>query len=214
MSSQFRLGWPNRISIGRVLFVAPFVICLLNLNQPGQTWLRWLAIGLFAVMAASDGLDGWLARRLRQESLLGAFLDPLADKLLVTATVIILAIRGVLDESDPENLRTLYLPNWVAVTAIGKDLVVCIGFGILRLTTGRLHIRPRRLGKWCTTVQLLMVLSMLLWPSLPETMRGLPEILWITATILAVAAALDYVRIGSRFLSAPAGNDEREQEIR
>lgn len=211
MASSAKLGWPNRISLARVLCVAPFVICLLNLNQPGQTWLRWLAIGLFAVMALSDAVDGWLARRLKDESPLGAFLDPLADKLLITAAVIILSVRGVLDDSDPANLRTLYLPNWVAVTTIGKDLVVCIGFGILRLTTGQIHIQPRRLGKWCTTVQLLLVLSMLLWPSLPEPLRRLPTALWIAATMFAVAAMLDYIRIGNRFLTTAASGGDNEK---
>lgn len=207
MSAPVRIGWPNRITIARVLCVAPFVVCLLNLQQPGYAWLRWMAIGLFGLMAASDGLDGYLARRLNDESPLGAFLDPLADKLLITAAVVILAARGILDDADPDNLNWLFLPNWVAVAAIGKDLVVCIGFAILRLTTGRIHIQPRLLGKWCTTVQLLLVLCMLLWPSLPDAARRLPEVLWIAATALAVLATLDYVRIGGRFLAANSSRD-------
>lgn len=202
MAAPIRLGWPNRISIGRVLCVAPFVVILLKLHEPGHGTLRWVAIGLFAVMAASDWLDGYLARRLHDTSPLGAFLDPLADKLLITVAVIILAVRGIVDDTDPTNLRRLYLPDWVAVSAIGKDLVVCIGFAILRLSTGRIHIHPRRLGKWCTTVQLLTVLSMLVWPSLPPQLDRLPEGLWIAATILAALAALDYIRLGSRLAAA------------
>lgn len=204
MAAPIRLGWPNRISIGRVLCVAPFVVILLKLHEPGHDMLRWIAIGLFAVMAASDWLDGYLARRLNDTSPLGAFLDPLADKLLITAAVIILAVRGIVDDTDPTNPQRLYLPDWVAVAAIGKDLVVCIGFAILRLSTGRIHIHPRRLGKWCTTVQLLTVLSMLVWPSLPAQLDRLPEGLWIAATILAALAALDYIRLGSRL--AASGN--------
>ena len=202
MSPAGRLGWPNRISLARVFCVAPFVIALMNLHEPGRGWLRWSALGLVAVMALSDGLDGWLARRLNDRTLLGAFLDPLADKLLVTAAVVILAVRGIVDETDLAGQRRLYLPDWAAVAAIGKDLLVCIGFAILRMTTGRTHIQPRWIGKTCTTVQLLMVVSMLLWPDLPGGLSRLPQWLWIAATILAVVAALDYVRLGSRILAA------------
>ncbi|RIK63808.1 MAG: hypothetical protein DCC65_15315 [Planctomycetota bacterium] len=198
MAAPVRLGWPNRISIGRVLCVAPFVVILLKLHEPGHGALRWFAICLFAVMAVSDWLDGYLARRLHDTSPLGAFLDPLADKLLIFVAVIILAVRGIADDTDPAALRRLRLPEWVAVAAIGKDLIVCIGFAILRLSTGRIHIHPRRLGKWCTTVQLLTVLSMLVWPDLPPRLDRVPELLWIAATILAALAALDYIRLGSR----------------
>lgn len=201
MSTAVRLGWPNRISLARVFCVAPFVIALMNLHEPGRGWLRWAALGLFALMAISDGLDGWLARRLNDRTLLGAFLDPLADKLLVTAAVVILAVRGVVDDHDPTGGRRLYLPDWVAVAAIGKDLLVCIGFAILRMTTGKIHIQPRWIGKTCTTVQLVLVVSMLLWPDLPVGLSRVPEGLWIAATILAAAAALDYVRLGSRILA-------------
>lgn len=205
MSRPIRLGWPNRISLARILCVAPFVVILLNLDEPGRSWLRWAAVGLFGMMAASDALDGYLARRMKDESPLGAFLDPLGDKLLVTAAVIILAVQGILDDTDADNPRRLYLPDWAAVAAIGKDLVVCIGFGLLRLTTGRIHIRPSRLGKWCTTVQLAMVLSILVWPNLPPMTARLPEALWTAATILAVLAALAYIRTGIRIQSADAG---------
>lgn len=196
-----RLGWPNRISLARLFCVAPFVICLLNVHEPDRGWVRWTAVGLFALMSISDGLDGWLARRLNDKTVLGAFLDPLADKLLVTAAVIILAVNGVRDDTGPSGPRILYLPDWVAVAAIGKDLLVSFGFAALRLATGKIHIQPRRLGKWCTTVQMLLVLSMLIWPELPGGIARLPEGLWIGATILAAAAALDYVRLGSRILA-------------
>jgi len=77
------LNWPNRITIGRIVLVVPFVICLLNLNNPEWTGWRYVALVLFSFMAVSDGLDGFLARRLREETPLGRFLDPVADKLLI-----------------------------------------------------------------------------------------------------------------------------------
>jgi CDP-diacylglycerol--glycerol-3-phosphate 3-phosphatidyltransferase len=192
-----------------MLLIGPFVICLLNINEPQSAWLRWLAVAIFAMMALSDLLDGYLARRLRSESPLGKFLDPLADKLLITAAVVILCVVGIKDTSDPPGHGSLALPNWAAVVAISKDLVVCIGFALVYLTTGRVLIRPRLVGKGCTAVQTLLVLSMLLWIDLPPGLSMLPEILWWLASILAVIAAVDYIVLGNRYVAAVAAEPKK-----
>jgi CDP-diacylglycerol--glycerol-3-phosphate 3-phosphatidyltransferase len=210
MPSTLQLGWPNRITIIRMLLIGPFVVCLLELDTPDRTWLRWLAIGFFGAMALSDVLDGYLARRLHSESPLGRFLDPLADKLLITTAVIILCTVGVRETSDIDTSRSIVLPSWVAVAAIGKDLVVSIGFGLVYLSTGRVFIRPRLLGKSCTIVQLALVLSMLLWVDLPDWLAGTPEVLWWAATVLAALAAVDYILLGNRYVvatTAAAGSE-------
>ncbi len=209
MNSTLHLGWPNRITIARLLLIAPFVVCLLNQNEPERDWLRLLAIAIFALMAISDALDGYLARRLQDITLLGRFLDPLADKLLITVAVIVLSLNGVSDMSDISSPRVLFLPNWVAVAAIGKDLLVSLGFAVIRLVTGKVFIRPRFLGKFCTAVQLVLVLTMLLWPDLPVWLSGLPRVLWFTATGLAIAAAIDYIRLGTRYLATQASEDRK-----
>jgi CDP-diacylglycerol--glycerol-3-phosphate 3-phosphatidyltransferase len=201
------LGWPNRITITRLLLVWPFALCLLYMNAAGSGWLRWLAVAIFGAMAASDVLDGYLARRLGDESPLGRFLDPLADKLLITVAVLILCVVGIRDLSDPTAPPAMRLPTWVAVVAVGKDLVVSLGFAAVYFTTGRVLIRPRLFGKCCTVVQLLMVLSVLLWIDAPIWLSGLPEVLWYLATALAVAAALDYVRLGSQFVAGVAAEN-------
>jgi CDP-diacylglycerol--glycerol-3-phosphate 3-phosphatidyltransferase len=204
-----RLGWPNRITIVRMLLIGPFVICLLNINQPGRDWLRWLAVAIFALMAFSDFLDGYLARRLHSESPLGKFLDPLADKLFITAAVIILCVVGVASTSDMHSRGSLALPNWVAVAAIGKDLIVSIGFLLVYLSTGRIFIRPRLAGKLCTAVQTLLVLVMLLWIDLPQWLSDAPRFLWWLSTILAAAASIDYIVIGNRYVTAVAAEMKR-----
>lgn len=207
MAHASALSWPNRVTVARILLVAPFVACLLNLGPGSANYLRHLAVGVFLVMAVSDFVDGFLARRLGAVSQLGRILDPIGDKLLITAAVVILAVNGVPRGSGSREL--LRLPNWVAVSAIAKDLCVMIGFVVIYLLTGRVLIEVHRLGKWCTTVQLVMVLSVLLWPDLPPAMEKLPVVLWWLATVLAVAAALYYVRVGYRFLGAvPGGTKE------
>lgn len=210
VNGGIHLGWPNRITIGRILLIGPFVVCLINQTNQGYEYLRWVAIGIFAAMAVSDMLDGWLARRLHQESDLGRFLDPLADKLLITSAVIILAFKGIRAESPTGETRLLELPNWVAVAAIGKDVVVSLGFAIIWGMTGKGSIQPRFLGKACTTVQLVLVLSMLLWPSLPNWLSRLPEVLYWLAAAFAIAATLDYIRIGGRFLSTSNKNHKSD----
>lgn len=219
MGGTLKLGWPNRLTIGRILLVGPFIVCLLNQDKPGVGWLRWVAIGVFSLMAVSDLLDGYLARRLNDESDLGRFLDPLADKLLITTAVLALCLVGVRGGPDGP---TLFLPNWVVVAVLGKDLLVCTGIAVLHLATGRATIEPRLVGKWCTVVQLLLVLAMLLWLNLPGWLARLPEVLWIGATILSAAAAFDYLRVGTRQLiqgtagsgrpASPVDGDHREDE--
>jgi CDP-diacylglycerol--glycerol-3-phosphate 3-phosphatidyltransferase len=195
------MAWPNRVTALRILLIGPFVICLLDL----QVWspARWLALGMFALMGVSDAADGFLARRLNSQTPLGKFLDPLADKLLITCTVVALA-------APHSSVPGKVLPNWVVVAAVGKDLVVVLGFVLIYLTTGRIVIRPRPAGKACTTVQFLMVVAVLLWPNLPRLLRWLPTVLWWTATGLAVVAAVDYSRLGMQFVTSVAEGTNRK----
>lgn len=198
------MGWANRVTIARLLLIAPFVICLLNLNDPGHGYLRYVAIGIFTIMALSDFVDGYLARRFHDESPLGAFLDPLADKLLITLAVIILAVNGVSDDGSPAHV--LKLPNYVAVAAIGKDLLVSIGFAVVYLSTGKVFIQVSRIGKWCTGIELIMLLAMLLWMHLPGPLYHIIRGLWYAVVFIAAVTTIDYIRIGSRFISESAAS--------
>ena len=195
------LSWPNRITLSRIILVAPFVICVLNIQDPQWgTAARRAALGILVIMGISDVLDGFLARRLRQETPLGKFLDPLADKLLVICSVVLLARQST---SVPGGI----LPSVVVVAAIGKDLLVVVGFCIIYLITLRTCISPRRPGKLCTCAQLAMVFAVLLRPDLPPFLRRLPDVCWWTATALAVVAAVDYFRFGQRFVASGAPSE-------
>ena len=185
------LNWPNRITITRIILVAPFVICLLNLNVGWAGW-RHASLTLFMIVALSDALDGFLARRLDEETPLGRFLDPVADKLLISCAVVMLAI-------DATAVPDVKLPSWVPVIALGKDVLVVIGFGLVHAVTGEFFIQPRIWGKLCTLVQLAMIAGVLAAPDLPVALvRGLPVSWWL-ASGLAIVAAVDYLRVGNRF---------------
>lgn len=203
-----RLSWPNRISLARIVLVAPFVVCLLHLQDPQwATRARWLALIIFAVMAVSDGLDGYLARRLKEESAVGRFLDPLADKLLILCSVVLLANEGT-------HVTGMKLPYSVAVVAIGKDVLTVAGFCIIYFSTSRVYIEPRRSGKWCTTLLLITVIGILLSPNLPESVRPAVAVAWWSASLLAILTVGQYFQMGRRFLAreATAGRGEGPAE--
>lgn len=185
------LNWPNRVTITRIALVVPFVICLLNLNEPWGGW-RSLALVLFVVMALSDALDGFLARRLGEFTPLGRYLDPVGDKLLITSAVILLSI-------DATAVHGFRLPSWVPVIAIGKDVLTVIGFLVVFAATGQFLVQPRVLGKACTVIQLVMIGYGLAAPDMPVWLNSLWPILWWLASAAAIVALVDYVRLGSRF---------------
>jgi CDP-diacylglycerol--glycerol-3-phosphate 3-phosphatidyltransferase len=196
--TKLRLSWPNRITIGRILLTAPFVIVMLYINHPDFTpWMRYGALAIFAVMAVSDAVDGWLARRNHDVTRLGTFLDPLADKVLITCACLLLS-------SDRSAIPTLQLPIAVVVVIIGKDLYITAGFIILYMLIGHPKIVPMRVGKICTLLQLVMVIAMLfapdIHPRLPQ-FRYFIESLWAASTVFAGLTVLVYTRAGARFLS-------------
>lgn len=195
------LNWPNRITLSRIILLPPFIIALINLQSPWPGW-RYLALALFALMGLSDAIDGYLARRLRQITALGRFLDPVADKLLVTASLILLAVP---DTSVPG----FRIPSWVPVVAIGKDAITLLGFTMIYMATGKTFIRPRPLGKLCTLLQLLLIGFALAGPNLPPVVQaGFPALWWI-ASAVAVAAVVDYVRLGNAFASRQLRTEPR-----
>ncbi len=189
------LTWPNRITILRILMIGPFVVALLNVQEPGYEDLaRWAALGIFVLMALSDGLDGYLARKWHEESAVGRFLDPLADKILIFVSMIILA----LEHSHVPGAR---LPSWVVVAAIGKDLIVILGFCVVYFTTTRIYIAPRPVGKWCTTSQLVLIIATLLAPDLPAMFRLVLTVLEWAATLLAMSTVVVYFQLARKYVA-------------
>jgi CDP-diacylglycerol--glycerol-3-phosphate 3-phosphatidyltransferase/cardiolipin synthase len=196
-----RLSWPTRITLLRILLIVPFVDCMLSMHDPylteaGQGFLRHVAIGLFFVMALSDAIDGYWARHRRQVTKLGAFLDPLADKLLITcASLLLVSERG--------HIQGFPLPMTVVVLIIGKDVLITLGFLVMYLITSHVHIVPVFAGKLSTAFQLSMVIAILVGPDLVGVIPGYREIvqvLWWSAAAAAVVATLVYIRNGSRYI--------------
>lgn len=130
---------PNLITLMRIVLVAPVAALL---AEERYDW----ALALFAVAGLSDGLDGFLARRYDWRSRLGALLDPLADKLLLTVCFVTLAWLGE-------------LPWWLALAVVARDLVIVVGGVAYHHLIGRFELAPTRWSKLNTFVQIAYVLA-------------------------------------------------------
>jgi cardiolipin synthase len=174
------MGLANWLTLLRIVLI-PVFVSLLVYRRPGA------ALGVFALAAITDLLDGWVARRRRSQSRLGAFLDPMADKLLLTASFVTLTYLRV-------------LPFWVAAVVISRDVILVIGALLVSMVGVRIHPRPTWAGKAATLFQVLTVVTGLLahhWAVPP----GPRVLMWIAAGF-TVISGLQYVVQGMRFLNA------------
>ena len=202
------LNWANRITITRILLIPPFVSLMLKTNDVAlsdgaQNAMRYAAILTFLLMAISDGVDGYLARARNQITNLGAFLDPIADKMLMISACLLLA-------SQRGHVHGFLLPPTVVVLIIGKDMFLLIGFAIVYLITSQIRIAPAFVGKLATTLQLSMVAAILIAPEASRLLPGwiwLLRALWWSAAGTAILATLIYIRTGSRYI------EEYEQNL-
>jgi cardiolipin synthase len=196
-----KFTWATRITILRILLIVPFVSLMLKINDTRlsdvtQNAMRYIAIAVFLVMAISDGIDGYLARKKKQITTLGSFLDPIADKLLITCACLLLA-------SQRGHVEGFLLPSTVVVLIVGKDLFLLIGFTMVYLITSQIRIIPAFIGKLATTLQLSMVTGILIGPEVSRIIPGwiwFLRVLWWSAAITAILTTLIYIRTGSRYI--------------
>ena len=173
----------NRLSIFRILIIPAFITAIMYYT-PEKDFLRLVAVAIFLIAALSDALDGYIARKRGQRTKLGMFLDPLADKLLMAAVYICLALV----QSLPERFK--FAP-WVVIMVISRDVIIILGATIIFMVNQKLTISSTKLGKITTFFQMATVLALLL--QLPFF-----SILLYTMVSLTAISCLDYIRIGSK----------------
>ena len=139
---------PNYISIFRLMIIPVFVIALLDFSESGVEISWWTAVIAFCVASISDGIDGYIARRFKQRSELGTFLDPMADKLLLVSGLIILSFSS---NHLPK------LPVWMIGMVFGRDLFLLLGFFVITYWCGKMKIQPHFLSKCATVLQMFVV---------------------------------------------------------
>jgi cardiolipin synthase len=144
----------NKVTILRILLTPFFVVEMLYYVENGNEVHRLMALLTFAVASILDGVDGYIARRYNQKSELGAVLDPLADKLLLVSGVVVLSFNHL--------PRLGQIPLWLTGIIIGRDLLLLIGFTVIRLIVGKVVVRPRMFGKIATVLQMIVVVWILL----------------------------------------------------
>jgi cardiolipin synthase len=169
---------PNLLSLLRMALVGPFIVALIN----GQAKRALLIV---VIAGVSDALDGFIARFFNQQSLLGSYLDPLADKLLVTAAYIVLAVPGL-------SHGGFQIPVWVAVMVIARDVLLVVVALVLYLAAGVRRFPPSLLSKATTVFQFAAVVVVLLSAIWRELDNAALMLLYVVAA-LTLASGVDYV---------------------
>lgn len=179
------MNFANKISTFRILSVPFFLACLIYYS-PEREFLRLVAVGIFILGVVSDALDGYIARKTKQQTKAGMILDPLGDKLLMMTSYICLAL---LDKF------ALHIPLWVSLIVISRDIILLLGALVIYIVKQNIAVFPSKWGKFTTVFQMSTVLLVLLqW--------RFSFIFWWIAAILTVISGMDYVMKGFKILYA------------
>lgn len=164
---------PNLLTILRIVLVAP-IVWLLAEQRYGQ------AMVIFAIAGVTDGLDGYLAKRNEWVTRLGSLLDPLADKLMLLSSYVVLGWTGV-------------LPMWLVLLVLGRDVVIVGGAFAFHFLVGRFDADPMMISKLNTVAQIALVLLVVLG----EIVSGLPasviEAMTFCVVVTTIASGAGYV---------------------
>ncbi|MCO5045764.1 MAG: CDP-alcohol phosphatidyltransferase family protein [Kiritimatiellae bacterium] len=181
----------TRVTLARIIAIPVFIVLLiyyllgLKDGTPNPT-LRWWAFGIFLTVAATDALDGYLARARNEVSALGRILDPLADKLLLLSALILLT-RPNLPALTP------HIPIWFSALVISRDALIIGGYFLVRHVAGNVHVQPRWTGKVATVLQMIAIL----WVLSQYDERHFPILIGVAGALTALAG-LQYLWDGWR----------------
>ena len=175
------MNLPNTLTLGRI-FLVPLLVVVLLTSFDGKSVLgvsnEMLGAAIFALASITDWLDGYLARRRGQVTGLGEWMDPLADKLLITAALISLVQLG-------------RAPAWMVAVILGREFAVT-GLRQVALLEGKV-LAASRWGKWKTGVQITMIIALLL-NNFPFALVSIPfdiVMTWVAA-VITVYSGIDY----------------------
>lgn len=174
---KFSLNVANRVTLLRVFFIPVFVVALLGrFPEWGPIW----AAVIFTILAATDAVDGYLARSRNEVTNLGKLLDPLADKLLVTAALVALVELGS-------------LPAWIALIIISREFIVT-GLRMIAVVEGRV-IAAGAFGKLKTVLQIIAIVGFIIKDSGPVADLG--ELVWAGGQFVSYLNILAWAIMGA-----------------
>ncbi len=175
---------PNRITIFRLVLTPVFIYMVCMSACRGAGLYRYIALVIFIIISLTDFLDGYLARRLHQETSLGRILDVTADKFLIISSVVVFTFL--------KNLP-LHLPYWVAAVILLRDLLIIIGIVWVCLKTKKFYVKPNIFGKIGIAFEMLMIISIIL-------VFKYSFIFWQIAAVFAVISAIIYAFETQKFI--------------
>ncbi|MFB2562565.1 CDP-diacylglycerol--glycerol-3-phosphate 3-phosphatidyltransferase [Rhizobium sp. IMFF44] len=179
---------PNLLTYGRIICVPLIVLCFFVEGKlEGSDFARWVALWIFVIASITDFLDGYLARIWNQTSNIGRMLDPIADKLLVSAILLLVAADGTIAGWS----------LWAAIIILCREILVS---GLREyLAALKVSVPVTRIAKWKTTAQLVAIAFLLAGPAgdkvLPYTTEMGIILLWVAA-LLTIYTGYDYFRAG------------------
>ena len=174
------MNLPNILTLARILMIPFFVIFIINER------FGWALI-TFIIAGITDGIDGLIARITHQRTELGAYLDPIADKLLLFSAFITLAIIKI-------------IPSWLVVIVITRDVIIVVGFLVMLLTNYHPKINPSLLSKVTTIFQIITIALVLLTGYYPVYKQISTAVIYGTA-VMTVLSGSHYIYIGARILN-------------
>ena len=181
------LTYANQLTLLRMLFVPCFVLLLIYGHPKAATVL-------FLIAAITDGLDGLIARKLQQKTVLGSYLDPMADKILLTAAFVTLTI--------PSLPMVLHIPTWLTIWTISRDVLIALSALIIHLQTQHTQFPPTFLGKCTTAVQLLTVGVCMMANFYTGLAQAIFPYIAYTTLALTVASGLHYAYRSIKIISS------------
>lgn len=176
-----RLTIPNMITIMRLVLVPAVVLAMLD--------MRWdWAFAGFLIAGISDGVDGFIARRFNQHSRLGAYLDPMADKLLLVSVFVVMGFIGE-------------LPLWLVVTMVSRDALIVCAVLLSTVMSHPVEMKPLFVSKANTAIQIVLAAVVLGELALTVHLDPLRPVLILLSGVLTVASAAAYLVAWLRHMS-------------
>jgi cardiolipin synthase (CMP-forming) len=175
------LNIPNTLTVLRIVIVPVFVTAIIYSRND-------YALYLFAAAAVTDLLDGLIARVADQKTALGTFLDPLADKFLLITSFVLFSVFG-------------WIPKWLAIAVISRDLIVVVGWLLIFMVTHNSRIEAVLLGKTAIALQLFILAYVLLEINIPR-LPDLPGPFLLLAAAATCISGLQYIYKGLKLAGA------------
>ncbi len=175
------LNIPNTLTVARILIIPVFITSIIYKRYNYSLYL-------FIIAALTDLFDGLFARLTNQKTELGTFLDPIADKFLLVTSFIIFTVYG-------------WIPKWLTIIVISRDVIVITGWLIIYFTSGISRVEPSIIGKATIWFQSLLIAYILIDVNIPLS-EGFPELFFIITACVTIISGLDYIYKGLKLTHA------------